>query len=846
MRHCADPEAELQKVIRDRRAVLVAGTGVSMAASRDPSTGKPHPQASWAGLLESGLEWLLEHKLISEGKAQAHLTLLREDPETHHFISAAQDVMRRMGGDESELFAEWLERTVGTIQAHDHKVLGALEELRAHGNLLATTNYDGLLLNAEGLLPVTWKEPDSFLGAARNRETEKVIFLHGYWRHPESVILDWNSYQELARAERYRQALDAVWQMTTWVYIGCGVHGLSDPDFGLLLERYGQRARQADLWDFCLVRRSERAEFQAYFDRLQMNICAVSIGNSHEDLPQYLRSLLPPPVASSANAAASALPSGRRNAIPKPPALYAEPSYIGSHQFVGRDSELQDLSDWAKAANPTNLLLFEAIGGNGKSMLTWEWTTKHAPDLREWTGRFWYSFYERGAIMADFCRRALAYITRLPMEELEKLRTPELARDLLAELHAQPWLLVLDGLERVLVAYHRIDAAEVPDEEANAPTDKVLNRNPRDTIRDEDRDLLRALAGAAPSKILVSSRLTPRALLNPAGQPIPGAQRITLPGLRRVDAELLLRSCGINGSTAHIQDYLTQNCDNHPLVIGVLAGLIVNYLPARGNFDAWLADMGPQGGAQLNLASLDLIQRRNHILRTALDALPEKSRQLLSTLALLSESVDYDTLAAFNPHMPPEPEKVEMSVLLSLSDEERAALWGSSSSEEIAAFQAQYENDLSRRKTYEQALATWQESVEFREAPRRLAKTVRDLEQRGLLQYDFYTSRHDLHPVVRGVTAGGINAEDKDRYGQRVVDYFSSVAHNPFEQARALEDVAPGLHVVRTLLKLGRFEEAASVYREDLSNPLEFNLESHFEILALLRPFFRLLSRICG
>jgi len=116
------------------------------------------------------------------------------------------------------------------------------------------------------------------------------------------------------------------------------------------------------------------------------------------------------------------------------------------------------------------------------------------------------------------------------------MKTPELAKDLLAQLHAQPWLVVLDGLERVLVAYHRIDAAEVPDEEANAPTDKVLDRNPCDTIRDEDGDLLRALAAARPSKILVSSRLTPRVLLNPAGQPIPGAKRISLPGLRPADA----------------------------------------------------------------------------------------------------------------------------------------------------------------------------------------------------------------------------------------------------------------------------------------------------------------------
>jgi hypothetical protein len=249
---------------------------------------------------------------------------------------------------------------------------------------------------------------------------------------------------------------------------------------------------------------------------------------------------------------------------------------------VGREAQLQDLSDWAREADPTNLLLFEAIGGNGKSMLTWEWTTKHATKVRPWAGRFWYSFYEQGAEMSDFCRRALAYMTGQPLEKLEKVAKADLAHDLLMALRAQSWLLILDGLERVLVAYNRIDAAELRDEVANKPTDAVLHRNPTDTIRVEDGELLRALAGCAPSKILVSSRLIPRTLVNSAGQMIPGAKRISLPGLRPADAEKLLRSCKIEGNSAAMQNYLTKNCDNHPLVIGVLAGLINSQDPTRG------------------------------------------------------------------------------------------------------------------------------------------------------------------------------------------------------------------------------------------------------------------------
>ncbi|MER0203699.1 MAG: hypothetical protein DU480_07535 [Nitrosomonas sp.] len=786
MSYPANPHIELQQAVCEKRVVIIAGTGVSIAASRNPSTGKPHPQASWAGLLQNGLQWLKEHQLIDDGVADAHLKLLEMDKQTQCFISAAETIVSKMGGDESQHFADWLKRTIGSIEAHDRSALDALHDIRQHGNLLATTNYDSLLLgDSSRLNPVTWEDTDALVGAVRQWDIDKIIFLHGFWRRPESVVLDWKSYDRIVRDDQHREDLAAVWKTNAWVYVGCGVNGLSDPDFGLLLERYGQRARHAGHWDYCLVRDDQKDEFQSHFDSKKLNIRAIPFGKDHNNLPQYLRSLLPQSTGAAEPAVAAVISAAAHGVnIPKAPAFYAEPDYIGSHQFVGRQAELDALSDWANHSDPTNLLLFEAIGGNGKSMLTWEWAKNHATTIRtDWAGRFWYSFYERGAIMQDFCQHALAYMTGRPLIEFEKRKTAEMKDELIAQLHARPWLLILDGLERVLVAYHRIDAAEIPDEEANAPTDKILNRNPCQAIRDEDNDLLRALAACVPSKILVSSRLTPHVLLNQAGQPMPGVRRITLPGLRPPDAEKLLRSCGISGDSAAIQGYLTHNCDNHPLAIGVLAGLINDYLPDRGNFDAW--SMAADGGAALNLASLDLIQRRNHILRAALDALLPTSRQLLSMLALLSEAVDYGTLKAFNPHLPPETEKAD----------DPAAL-------------------------------------------RKLMETVKDLEQRGLLQYDGRVRRYDLHPVVRGVAAGGMKTEDKESYGQRVVDHFSSLPHSPYREAKTMEDVANGLHVVRILLKLGHYQQAADVYRGDLSLALFFNLEAHVETLSLLRPFF--------
>lgn len=585
----------------------------------------------------------------------------------------------------------------------------------------------------------------------------------------------------------------------------------TDPEKIKKLKAYRERAKKGRIY----------VEFESLEDFTQQAIHAVA------RLREYLQEqeTPTPPEPKEPD-------SEKPEPIPTPPAFHAEPPYIGSHEFVGRRSQLETLDDWAGPADSHPILLYEAIGGTGKSLLTWEWVTKHATSVRDdWAGRFWYSFYERGAIMADFCRRALAYITGKPLDEFKKKKTAELGEMLLQQLQAKPWLIVFDGLERLLVAYHRYDAAQITDEEAGDAVDQIAQRDPCTAIRPEDDELLRSLSGAAPSKLVFTSRLVPRVLLNPSSQPIPGVRSERLPGLRPPDAEALFRACGVNGNSKDIQNYLQSHCDCNPLVIGVLAGLINDYLPDRGNFDAWAAD--PDGGDNLNLADLDLVQKRNHVLKVALAALDDKSRQLLSTLAIISEAVDYPTVSAFNPHLSPEPEKIEKP-----EKPEESWRWERMSDDEKKRAREEYASAIQRWEEYEQALKDRLETPDFLAAQRKLQDTVRDLEQRGLLQYDPQSRRYDLHPVVRGIAAGRLKRKETKRYGQRVVDHFSQEAHRSYEEAETLEDVRDGLHVVRTLLWMGRYQLASKAFMGELSRALLFNLEACAEILSLLRPFF--------
>src|SRR5438045_1761931 len=94
----------------------------------------------------------------------------------------------------------------------------------------------------------------------------------------------------------------------------------------------------------------------------------------------------------------------------------ATPSYTPGHVFSGRARELQFLTEWATSPN-NPLLVLEAIGGMGKSMLCWQWAiglTEQVPPPFE--GIFWYGFYERGADMSDFCASALAFVQGRPAE----------------------------------------------------------------------------------------------------------------------------------------------------------------------------------------------------------------------------------------------------------------------------------------------------------------------------------------------------------------------------------------------------------------------------------------------
>lgn len=536
-----------------------------------------------------------------------------------------------------------------------------------------------------------------------------------------------------------------------------------------------------------------------------------------------------------------------------PPAFaYVRKPYIPRRDFAGRATELNLIDSWANDGNP--LLLFQAIGGMGKSALTWHWIKNRANQARsDWAGQLWYSFYEQGADLNDFCVHALAYIRHEPPGTYRGRSTLDLGWELRRELDVRPFLLVMDGLERVLVAYNRAGKEHMTDEEAAVVRDDMgLDRSPKACYRPDDDDMLAILAQAGRGKLLASSRLTPAALTNSEDQCIPGVRHVALEGLEPADAEDILRRAGVHGDGWTMRHFLQENFGCHPLSVGAVAGKVMHFVEARGDFDRWAAH--PQGGAHPELIAGDLRQRQNHILAQAFADLDPDERALMGALALANIDLPWDVLRLVNPKRPIEPKKVDPAKELTDEDAKRfdsiehRGLWfqreRSATAEGKAEAQAkldayraeQFAKHKKRYAAYVAALPVWRTAADAADAW--LREALPRLEARGLLQFDRVSGTLDLHPAIRHTALSGLSTEAKDKTGSHVADVLSSRPAAPFKEARSASDLDLAISRVEALNAAGRFEAAWDVFENSGLLGALFRLHLAHETLELMQPWF--------
>lgn len=565
--------------------------------------------------------------------------------------------------------------------------------------------------------------------------------------------------------------------------------------------------------------------------------------------------------------------------LPRPPALYAVPAYtLTGTAFVGRSTELDRLDEWARSPDP--LLVVEGIGGKGKSALTWEWMLTRAAEVSpQLAGRVWWSFYEKGTNLAAFVRHALAYIRGQDPEVLrESTNHQQRCRELIGELRQRPHLLVLDGFERVLTAYHRWDKAQQRDDKIETAL--------RECVEPRDADFLRDLLTAGPSKILVSTRLFPSGLENDGdARPRRGVAHLPLAGLSRPDTLAYFRSAGVRGDESALLAF-AERFGNHSLLLQVICGEIAQYPPDPNGFDRWRAD--PDAGGRLDLTHPELKERYHRLLAFVLDGLAEPERKLLGRIAVLSENATHDTLSVLNPYLPPAPrvphqpwhpsefdstfqgavaptgggepavddDSSEILVLDSMGefdDNPSPDTWLPESVDDDLDDTLPQDSDAdyprhqgASLEQYQQAVAHYRrglaevhahyQSSKYRRAVADFERALRRLQDRGLLQFDTARGQYDMHPVVRGHAAERLEDGDRRDTFRTAHDHFASQPPDDYERATDPSHLAHSVEIFRCLIGAGMYGQALWCYRGEFGTTLLHRLAANAVVAELLAP----------
>jgi tetratricopeptide (TPR) repeat protein len=331
---------------------------------------------------------------------------------------------------------------------------------------------------------------------------------------------------------------------------------------------------------------------------------------------------------------------GKPNApIPGTPVKEPEPktpeSWFLAHpygmppNFTGRREERNMLTGWLNSDKDHPLLIIRALGGFGKSALTWHWLT-HDVDAKQFPAVVFWSFYEGDASFENFLKETLQYL-RVP--NAEQLNPHQQTQLLLSLLQRPGLLLILDGFERVLRAYFNMGAAYQSDE-LQEVTDDSLDRS-RDCVKMFADTFLRsvgAYGSMLKSKVLMTTRLTPRAVENHR-QFLQGVREEELTEMKKEDAVIFFYAQGIRGTNTEIEA-ACEPYGYHPLSLRILAGLIANDRSAPGNISA---------AKNLEITK-DIIQNKHHVLETAFNSLSVPQKSLLGQIACFRTAMTYDAL----------------------------------------------------------------------------------------------------------------------------------------------------------------------------------------------------------
>jgi hypothetical protein len=271
----------LKDAVADHATVLVLGTGVSKALSGNAAT------ADWFGLVENGIAYAQTLGASERwGETQkSTLAYALEEGDDSALITVASQVQTKLRSFGPQAYFDWLRDTVGSLPLEDASLARALHSLNCP---ILTTNYDLLLEQALKLPHVVWSEQEKMRGVLKSGGA--VGHLHGVWEQTTSVVLSETDYHRILSSDPAQHLQQSHYSMKSFVFIGYGA-GLSDPNFGNMLEIHRRLFPESNHDHFRLCREDDLAQLQV--QHASDSIRPVAYGQHYEDLAPFLRSLVP-------------------------------------------------------------------------------------------------------------------------------------------------------------------------------------------------------------------------------------------------------------------------------------------------------------------------------------------------------------------------------------------------------------------------------------------------------------------------------------------------------------------------------------------------------------------------
>lgn len=247
--------------------------------------------ASWKGLLHSGVVYCEEQQLINDKQKKLILDQI-ESNETIFMTCAAQQIVHFMGGRDVN-FKRWINQTVAKLKISDTRLIKKILKLDCP---IITTNYDDLIEQVCGMQYYTANDDKEFIieqiinykDAIQNNYDPHIIHLHGHYKLIDSLVFDISSYEDITRNQQVQEFLRSIDTTLTYLFIGCGVAGLTDPNFGPLLHRSNELFGNINSKHYRLVRNEELLNEVNTNKRMVM----LEYGKEYDDLIPFMDILL--------------------------------------------------------------------------------------------------------------------------------------------------------------------------------------------------------------------------------------------------------------------------------------------------------------------------------------------------------------------------------------------------------------------------------------------------------------------------------------------------------------------------------------------------------------------------